>query len=116
MNYIESVEVLQPGVAFAVVSKNNLTEVIKTLAEYGIRHKVRCVGSKGPFKTLTVHFKEPVVCVNFYTAFVEVTASRAVLRQIAKVEDISNRAKLRKNRAKVAVRREKIGSEVVDSE
>ena len=103
MDYIGSVEVPQPGVAFAVVSNNNLTGVIKTLAEYGTGHKVRCVGIKGPFKALTVYFKEPLECVNFYTAF-------------AKVEDISTRANWRRNRAKVAARQEKIGSTVAVSE
>ena len=65
---------------------------------------------------ITVHFKEPVECVRFYTAFVEATASRAVLRQIIGVEDTSNRARLRKNRAKIAARQKKVGSEVVDSD
>ena len=96
MDYIESVEVPQPGVAFVISSKNNCAEVTKILADYGNKDTVRCV--------------------DFYAAFLEATASRAVLRQITKIEDVSNRAKLRKKRAKIAARREKIGSEVVDSD
>ena len=86
------------------------------LADYGNKPKVRCVDSKGQFEALTVRFKEPARCVDFYAAFVEATASRAVLRQIIKIEDVSNRAKLRKKQAKVAARRKKVGSEVVDSD
>ena len=116
MDHIESVEVPQPGVAFVISSKNNRAEVTKILADYGNKHKVRCVERKGPFEALTVHFKDPARCVDFYAAFVEATASRTVLRQITKIEDVLNRAKLRKKRAKIAARREKIDSEVVDSD
>ena len=116
MDYIESVEVPQPGVIFAVVSKNNLAEVVKTLTGYESGHTVRRVDSYGPFQAIAVHFKDLVECVRFYTAFVEATASRAVLRQIVRIEEISNRARLQKNREKTAARRRKVGSEVVDSD
>ena len=101
---------------FIISSKNNRAKVVELLADYESKPEVRCIDSKGSCEALTVRFKEPAKCIDFYVAFVEATASRAVLRTIARIEEISNRARLRKNREKTAARRRKVGSEVVDSD
>ena len=55
MDYIESVEVPQPGIAFIISSKDNRKEVVKTLTKYGSRPKVQYIDSIGSCETLTNH-------------------------------------------------------------
>ena len=116
MEDIENVEVPQPGVAFIVINSNSLARVTKILKAYGPEFKIQCVGVKKPFEAHVVHFECPTECIDFYISFVEATASRAVLRQIARIERIADRVRLQKKHAKVIARRNRVGSEVVDSE